>query len=91
LRETGKTKKTIVDFYNFCREVCAVILEQQSQPIGRPGKLVEIDESKLEKESIIAVSELTASGSSAVLKETVHHQSAFFRLCLTDLLPPLFP
>jgi len=49
LHETGKIKKTIVDFYNFCREVCAVILEQQSEPIGRSGKIVEIDESKYGK------------------------------------------
>jgi len=49
LHETGKIKKTIVDFYNFCREVCAVILEQQSEPIGRSGKIVEIDESKFGK------------------------------------------
>jgi len=52
---------------------------------------LEIDESKFGKGSIIAVSVLTASGSSAELKETVHCQSAFFRLCQTDLLPPLFP
>jgi len=45
LHETGKTKKTIVDFHNFC----TAILEQQSLAIGRPGKIVEIDESKFGK------------------------------------------
>jgi len=42
-------KKTVVDFYNFCREVCVVILEEQSEPIGGPGCIVEIDESKFGK------------------------------------------
>ena len=39
----------VIDFYNFCREVCVVILEQQSEPIGGPGCIVEIDESKFGK------------------------------------------
>ena len=42
--------KTVVDWYNFCREVCLVILEQdQHQVIGGPGVIVEIDESKFGK------------------------------------------
>jgi len=45
LHETGKTKNAIVDFHNFC----TAILEQQSLAIGRPGKIVEIDESKFGK------------------------------------------
>jgi len=56
-----------------------------------PEELLKSMKVNLGKESIIAVSVLTASGSSVELKETVHHKSAFFRLCLTDLLPPLFP
>jgi len=52
LHETSKTKKTIVDFYNFCREVCAVILEQRSEPISGPGKIVKIDESKCGKRGV---------------------------------------
>jgi len=49
LQETSKTKKTVVDFYNFCRDVCAVIFKQQSEPISGPRKIVEIDESKFGK------------------------------------------
>jgi len=47
--ETGISDKTIIDFYNFCREVCSVILEEHSEPIGGHEKVVEIDESKFGK------------------------------------------
>ena len=40
---------TIVDWCSFAREVCATILEVESQPIGGVGKIVEIDESKFGK------------------------------------------
>ena len=40
---------TIVDWYNFCREVCVTILKRDSEPIGGPGKVVEIDESRFGK------------------------------------------
>ena len=43
------SNSTIVDWYNFAREVCVTILEKDSQPIGGPGKVVEIDESKFGK------------------------------------------
>jgi len=46
IHELQISHTTIVDFYNFCREVCSVVLERDSEPIGRPGKVVEIDESK---------------------------------------------
>jgi len=49
LHELGLSTKTVVNFYNFCREVCKVVLEEQSEPIGGPGKVVEIDESKFGK------------------------------------------
>ena len=49
LHELGLSTKTVVNFYNFCREVCKVVLEKQSEPIGGPGKVVEIDESKFGK------------------------------------------
>ena len=38
INETGCSNRTIVDFYNFLREVCCVTLEEQSEPIGGPGK-----------------------------------------------------
>ena len=37
---------TIVDWCNFAREVCVSVLETDSKPIGGPGTIVEIDESK---------------------------------------------
>ena len=39
----------IVDWYNFAREVCVAVLEKDSEAIGGPGKVVEIDESKFGK------------------------------------------
>ena len=43
--ELGISHTTIVDWYNFSREVCISILESFSQLIGGPSKVVEIDES----------------------------------------------
>lgn len=40
---------TIVDWYNFCREVCVEVLIKDSELIGGPGIVVEIDESKFGK------------------------------------------
>ena len=40
---------TIVDWCSFAREVCAIILGVESQPIGGVGKIVEIDESEFGK------------------------------------------
>ena len=42
--------KTAIDYYNFCREICAVSLSKRNQDIiGGVGTTVEIDESKLFK------------------------------------------
>ena len=49
IHETGLSNHTVVDFYNFLREVCSVILQEQSEAIGGPGKIAEIDESKFGK------------------------------------------
>lgn len=43
------SEHTLVDWFNFCREVCGEILENDSKQIGGPGKVVEIDESKFGK------------------------------------------
>ncbi|XP_070562178.1 uncharacterized protein [Ptychodera flava] len=43
------TEHSTVDWYSYCREVCAMTLERCSEHIGGPGKVVEIDESKLGK------------------------------------------
>ena len=40
---------TVVDWKNFCREVCTIIIESESEQIGGEGKTVEIDESKFGK------------------------------------------
>ena len=49
IHELGISNKTIVDWYNFCREVCETILESDSKQIGGVGHIVEIDESKFGK------------------------------------------
>ncbi|XP_076082558.1 uncharacterized protein LOC143053655 [Mytilus galloprovincialis] len=41
--------QTIVDWYNYCREVCIEILEIDSEKIGGENVIVEIDESKFGK------------------------------------------
>ena len=40
---------TIVDWRNFCREVCVTVLEKESTQIGGEGIEIEIDESKFGK------------------------------------------
>ena len=49
VHEIGISHTTVVDFYNFCREVCSIVLQEQSEQISGPGKIVEIDESKFGK------------------------------------------
>lgn len=46
IRECQVNKNTITDYYNYCREVCALSLTKDSCQIGGPGEVVEIDESK---------------------------------------------
>lgn len=41
--------QTIIDYFNFCREICIEFCLRQKQAIGGPGKVVEIDESKFGK------------------------------------------
>jgi hypothetical protein len=49
--DLGLSSNTIVDWCNFCRELCSIYLETcpGSQSIGGPGVIVEIDESKFGK------------------------------------------
>ncbi len=49
MKETGHSEHTIVDWYNFIRDVCAQYLIDHAQKIGGVGKTVEIDESKFGK------------------------------------------
>ncbi|XP_024892367.1 uncharacterized protein LOC112467785 [Temnothorax curvispinosus] len=47
--ETGVSSATIVDWFNFCREVCVFWAEKHSEKLGGPGCIVEIDETKIGK------------------------------------------
>lgn len=47
--ELDIASQTVVDWYNYSREVCTCILEKSSEKIGGVGKIVEIDESKFGK------------------------------------------
>ncbi|XP_071652542.1 uncharacterized protein [Temnothorax longispinosus] len=47
--ETGVSSATIVDWFNFCREVCVFWAEKHSEKLGGPGCIVEIDEVKIGK------------------------------------------
>ena len=43
--ELQLSQHTVVDWYNFMREVCSQYVDDQLAQIGGPGKVVEIDES----------------------------------------------
>lgn len=60
---------TIVDWCNFAREVSDTILETECGPIGGVGKIVEIDESNLERGNITEVVEWKDSGYLEVWRE----------------------
>lgn len=47
--ELVTTNKSVVDWYNFCRDICIDILLKDNTKIGGPGHIVEIDESKFGK------------------------------------------
>ena len=49
IHETRLNHHTVIDFYKFLWEVCSVILQEQSEQIGGPGKVVEIDEINFRK------------------------------------------
>ncbi|QQP54541.1 Putative LOC101846883 [Caligus rogercresseyi] len=46
VREVGVTKTTVVDWGKTFRAICTRHLRQHSVPLGGPGRIVEIDESK---------------------------------------------
>jgi len=87
LHETALSKKTVIDFYNFCREVCSVMLDKQSQPIGGPGKIVEIDESMFGKRNTIQDNGSNESRCLGGLNETAIHHSV--SLCPLKITLPL--
>lgn len=45
-RQTGVSCQSLVDWYNFIRDICAQYLVDHPVEMGGPGKTVEIDESK---------------------------------------------
>ena len=50
IHELGIRERTIVDWYNYAREVCDLILQKhENNIIGGPGVIVEIDERKFGK------------------------------------------
>ncbi len=48
-KELRISSSTIVDWYNFCREVCEVNIIKNNMKIGGENKRVQIDESKIGK------------------------------------------
>ena len=48
MKKTTSTE-TVIDWFNYCREVCADRIRKHERPIGGPGTTVEIDESKFGK------------------------------------------
>ena len=48
-QELSISNQKIVNWYNYCREVCVSIPEKDSELIGGEGVVVEIDESKFRK------------------------------------------
>lgn len=49
MEEAEITKKTAIDWGSFCREVVYDMMNNCQQPLGGPGRTVEIDESKFGK------------------------------------------
>ena len=49
MHECAIAPHTVVDWFYFCREVCATIIEDESTQIGGPGEVVEVGESKFGK------------------------------------------
>lgn len=45
--ESGVNMNTVVEYFNFCREVCYVIVTNNSVPIGGEDKVVEVEESHI--------------------------------------------
>ena len=54
-REWGLSSHSTVDWASFCRQVCIDAVITQVQPIGGPGKIVEIDESMFGKKKYLII------------------------------------
>ena len=49
VRWCDESKPTVIDWYDYCRDVCAEFMASHSEQIGGPGRVVEIDEAKFGK------------------------------------------
>ena len=47
--QLGLSSSSAVDWDMFCREVCEIVTVAEGEPLGGPGKTVQIDESKIGK------------------------------------------
>ena len=46
VRWSGVSEKTVIDWYNFCRDTCTEYMRRNLTVIGGPGKVVDFDEAK---------------------------------------------
>lgn len=46
--QTAVSKPSVLDWCNYCRDLCLTYLIKQSQPLGGPNTVIEIDESKFD-------------------------------------------
>ena len=49
MEKTGLASATVVDWYQFIRDICSNYLMQHAPPIGGPGRVVQIDKSVIAK------------------------------------------
>jgi len=95
LDDESTSTETVIDWYNYCREVCADrIMNHHEGQIGGPGivGLLRLTSPSLAKQSTSAVATLKGSGSSAA--SAIRPRSAFlFRWCKgikTHYIRPLY-
>lgn len=44
---TGRSNKTITDWYNLCREVCTAVIKKKTNMLGTHANPIQIDEARL--------------------------------------------
>ena len=83
------SERTLVDWYNFSREVCVEIIQRDSERIGGDGKEVEFDESKFGKRKYHRGRRWMVYGSLEVLKDRV--RSVFSQIVVERSALTLIP
>ncbi|XP_011631590.1 uncharacterized protein LOC105423520 [Pogonomyrmex barbatus] len=48
--ETNVSASTLVDWFNSCQEICVFWADKNSQKLGGPGCIVELDEAKIDRQ-----------------------------------------